>query len=422
MTRKILMVAFHFPPLFGSSGIQRTLSFVDALHRSADFQPVVLSASRSAYEVSSDSQLGDLPPDLQVRRALALDSARHLSIGGKYLEFTSQPDRWVSWYPFAVLAGLRLIRRYSPAAIWSTYPIATAHMIAATLQKLSGLPWISDFRDPMVEFDPVEQQWHPPNTRLRNMRSRIERRCVERSSKLVFCTEGARSICLERYSGLELEHTAIVTNGYSERTFAEIEGPPATEPHNSVLTIVHSGTLYPGSDRDPRPFFEALHGLRMAGFMDAHPMRIVLRASAFDDVYRSSIERLQLASIVEFAPAVPYRDALQEMLTADGLLLFQGHTSNPAIPAKLYEYLRAKTPIFAMVDNAGETAGLLRRFGIRSLAPLDDAEAIQSAFRSFIDNGRLRARVDYDYGLLRSVSREAQAEVFINLVDRLTTP
>ena len=32
-----------------------------------------------------------------------------------------------------------------------TYPIATAHLIGAELQRRSGLPWIADFRDPMAQ-------------------------------------------------------------------------------------------------------------------------------------------------------------------------------------------------------------------------------------------------------------------------------
>ena len=52
--RKILMVAYHFPPLAGSSGIQRTLRFVQHL-TALGWQPIVLTASPWAYaQTSSD--------------------------------------------------------------------------------------------------------------------------------------------------------------------------------------------------------------------------------------------------------------------------------------------------------------------------------------------------------------------------------
>ena len=54
---------------------------------------------------------------------------------------------------------MKMIRELKPAAIWSTYPIATAHLIGAELHRKTGLPWIADFRDPMAQdgypADPV---------------------------------------------------------------------------------------------------------------------------------------------------------------------------------------------------------------------------------------------------------------------------
>jgi hypothetical protein len=41
--KRILMIAYHFPPLAGSSGIQRTLRFVQHLPKFG-WEPIVLSA------------------------------------------------------------------------------------------------------------------------------------------------------------------------------------------------------------------------------------------------------------------------------------------------------------------------------------------------------------------------------------------
>ena len=76
------MVAYHFPPLAGSSGIQRTLRFVQHLP-SFGWQPLVLTADTRAYERTSPDLQEALPPGTVVERAFALDTARHLSIGGR---------------------------------------------------------------------------------------------------------------------------------------------------------------------------------------------------------------------------------------------------------------------------------------------------------------------------------------------------
>lgn len=79
--KRILMIAYHFPPLAGSSGIQRTLRFVQHLP-SFGWQPLVITASPRAYERTSDDLVPEVPSDPMVHRAFALDTARHLSLGG----------------------------------------------------------------------------------------------------------------------------------------------------------------------------------------------------------------------------------------------------------------------------------------------------------------------------------------------------
>ena len=114
----VLMIAYHFPPLAGSSGIQRTLRFVQQLP-TLGWQPLVLTTQLRAYERVSNDLLRDVPPQTPVRRAFALDAARHMSVGGRYVGATARPDRWASWQFDGVRQGLKLIKEFRPRAIWS---------------------------------------------------------------------------------------------------------------------------------------------------------------------------------------------------------------------------------------------------------------------------------------------------------------
>jgi hypothetical protein len=69
--KRVLMIAYHFPPLAGSSGIQRTLRFVQQLPRFG-WQPLVLTTRIGAYERTSHDLEDKLPTDTVVRRAFAL--------------------------------------------------------------------------------------------------------------------------------------------------------------------------------------------------------------------------------------------------------------------------------------------------------------------------------------------------------------
>ena len=378
------MIAFHFPPWKGSSGLERTLSFYRHLPEH-DWLPIVLTAATSAYPATSDERMDGVRDDDRVSRAFALDATRHLAIRGRYPGLAAVPDPWASWAIAAVPRGLLLARKRRPTAIWSTYPIPTAHVIGYVLSKLTGLPWITDFRDPMVETDSRTGTKYPTNARIRQVRLWIEAKCARHAARAVFCTDGAREIFLDRYPAFPRGHAVVIPNGYDEAAFTAAASTVAPlPPRPGVITLVHSGVLYPGPDRDPIHFFAGLRSL-----LDENPqwhgrIRIVLRATGFDDRYAPKIEELGLSGTVTLEPPVSYQEALAEMLAADGLLLFQGYTSNPAVPAKLYEYLRARKPILAMVDAFGDTASLLRREGVGHLAPIDDDMAISAALASFL--------------------------------------
>lgn len=421
-SRRVLLIAFHFPPFKGSSGLERTLAFSRNLQRSG-WQPLVLSVHPRAYPATSDERMGDIPPDVVVERAFALDTSRHLAIRGSYPGWAALPDRWVSWALGAIPRGLRVIRRVQPLAIWSTYPIATAHIIGWALHRLTGLPWIADFRDPMVEFNQRKKVWAPANTALRKARLWIERRCALHATRVVFCTRGALEIFASRYPDFPRERAAVIPNGYDEASFAGlVPAHPEAPGGTGGLTLLHSGVLYPGPDRDPSAF---LQGVRRV--LDEHPewrqrLRIVLRATGFDPQYAPLIASLGLDDVVELAPAIPYRQALAEMLAADGLLVFQGYTSNPAIPAKVYEYLRARRPILALLDSAGDTAALLREAGVGTILPIEDADAIAAGFETFVASLAAGSLEVLPEGLLARFERGQGSSRLAALLDACAEP
>ena len=380
MNPRVLLVAYHYPPCTGSSGIQRALTFSRYLPE-CGWDPIVLSAHPRAYEQSAPDQLKDIPAGVPVHRAFALDTKRHLSVRGRYPGFAALPDRWAAWAFGAIPAGLRLVRRYRPRAIWSTYPIATAHRIGYWLHRWTGLPWIADFRDSMTE------EGYPSDPKQFRAFKKIERRAMEHAAKVVFTTPGAVRMYQERYPSVPRDRFVVLPNGYDEAPFAEAERDLPARPAGRPLTLVHSGILYP-SERDPRPFFDALAELKRTGAVDAKSLRIVLRATGHDGVHAPEIAKRGIEDLIALEPQVPYREALKEMLLADGLLLFQASNCNHQVPAKVYEYFRARRPVLALTDARGDTAAVLRDAGIDTIVPLDDAAAIARGLTAFLAQAR----------------------------------
>jgi glycosyltransferase involved in cell wall biosynthesis len=409
------MVAFHFPPLAGSSGIQRTLRFAQHLP-ALGWHPIVLTAHPRAYEATSGDLTAEIPPDAIVRRAFALDASRHLAIRGRYPAIAARPDRWVSWWLGAVPEGLRLIRRHRPDVIWSTYPIATAHAIGATLARRSGLPWIADFRDPMA------QEGYPADPLTWRRFAEIEARAIREAALSVFATPGAARTYRERYPDVPADRFRVIENGYDEETFAAAELGLATRRPLVAgrMTLLHSGIVYP-SERDPTALLAALRRLLDRGALDPAGVRIRFRAPGQGSHLARLIAEQRLDSLVEVAPSLPYREAIEEMLLADALVVLQASNCNDQVPAKLYEYARAGRPILALTDPAGDTAATARSFRLDAIAPLDSVEEIERALPVFLDAvKRSTARLP-EPRAVAAASRRARSQELLALLEEVSS-
>jgi glycosyltransferase involved in cell wall biosynthesis len=405
------MIAYHFPPFAGSSGIQRTLRFVQHLP-ALGWEPTVLTAHPRAYERTSHDLSADVPAGVVVERAFALDTARHLAIAGNYPAFLARPDRWMTWRFGAVPAGLRLIRDRRPDVLWSTYPIATAHIIGAALEHRSGLPWVADFRDPMA------QDGYPEDPRTWQSFKRIEERAVTRARFSVFTTPGAARTYRDRYPTMS-DRITVIENGFDEESFAGLSADRALHaPLNpGAVTLLHSGVVYP-SERDPTRLFEATRQMVERGVLRRGEFKIRFRAATHDALLRRLARDNAIEDFVELLPPIPYRSAIEEMVRADGLLVLQAANCNEQIPAKLYEYLRAGRPIIALTDPRGDTAGLLREAGLDTVARLDSIDEIAALLGRFIDAVRANRATLPDPVYVESTSRRRRASSLAALLER----
>ncbi|MDP3537323.1 MAG: glycosyltransferase [Azonexus sp.] len=412
--KRLLMVAYHFPPVRVSSGIQRTLKFCTYL-RENGWDPLVLTISPRAYEVINPDQVKEIPEDVVVERAFGLDTARQLAFKGKYLRWMAQPDRWVSWWPGAVWTGMGMVKKYKPDAIFTTFPIATANLIGLSLSKRTGLPWVADFRDAMTEED------YPRDPLTWKVQRRLEAASVKQCSRAVFTTQPTRDMYAERYPEIPESRWAVIENGYDENNFNDaesgLEQAPLGKP--GQLTLVHSGLLYP-KERDPRAFFAALSKLKLAGVITADNLQILLRATGADELYRPQLAALDLEDIVKLEPVIAYRDALREMLRADGLLLFQGSVCNHQIPAKIYEYYRSGKPIFSLVDRSGISSRMLTEVGADDQATISDEQNIAASMSAFLDKLRHGNGQGVSLELAATNSRRSRTKELASILNQLT--
>ncbi|MDQ6767280.1 MAG: glycosyltransferase family 4 protein [Candidatus Eremiobacteraeota bacterium] len=412
-----LFVAYHYPPEASSSGVLRTLKYTRYLGDHG-WRVTVIAPRADAYAVV-DSQLeAQIPTSVRILRTTYLNTKQHLSIGGVYPALLALPDPWVGWAPWAIAAGRRVLRDDPPDLIYSTSPHATAHLIAMRL-AMSGLPWVTDFRDPWIEEPP--EPGAPSGRLYRKINRHLEWRVVYRSNHIVTSTTHLRDVLRQRYPDLPSKKITAILNGYDEADFSG--APTPSGPASDHLLILHAGSVNP-EFRDPRPLFTALQRLASSGAIDLDRIRLrFIGAGPFGDsqAVNAALAETGLASRTEFVPRVPYVEALHELARADMLLLLQASDDTVGlVPAKLYEYLRTQRPVLALVRPGATSEVLAITGGGWAVDPRDakglDA-AITLAYRAW-DTGELISK-HADLTALRQFDRKALAGELAGVFDRL---
>jgi len=410
--KRVLMIAYHFPPIQGSSGVHRTVQFARHLPKFG-WEPLIVSVHPRAYPAIGSDWLGGLPKESKIVRAFALDSARHLSINNRYLGLTALPDRWVSWWPSGVFKCLQLIKKYKPDVLWSTFPVATAHLIGLTVQRITGLPWVADFRDPMV------QPTQPSSALQRRIYQYLEREIVAHSIVGVFVTRSGIKQYADCYPGKTHDYWQLIENGYDEDLFRNACGSAGNTADRDIdrpIRLVHSGLLY-SRGRNPFPFLVALNTFiqkNQASF------QVVFRGCGQEMDMKKRVSDMALDDFVKIEPPVSYTDAIKEMVQSDALVVFQGSEFNRQIPAKVYEYIRSGHPILALTDECGETARILKQWDGVYFADMNSPGPIELALTRLAEDIRLGKRPVRIPSAVIALSRGAGAEKLAGMLDHAT--
>ena len=169
--RSVLFVTYAFPPVSYVGGF-RTLRFVRHM-ADCEWQSQVLTPAPSRFTPNDEGMLAQIPNSVRIHRTRFVNPITFLnqiaeSLRGmpgplaritrlaaiiclRGLSWLTIPDHAVFWIPVAVLRGLVICRRDRPAVIVTSSPPASIHLVGILLQAFTGIPWIADFRDPILD-------------------------------------------------------------------------------------------------------------------------------------------------------------------------------------------------------------------------------------------------------------------------------
>jgi glycosyltransferase involved in cell wall biosynthesis len=389
--KKVLVIAYYTPPL-GMSGVMRVTKLVKFLPRFG-WDPIVLTVRRIAYYHYDEDLLKDWP-GIAVHRTCSMDPARLRGLllpnrpvartgtgrAGRLANVLCFPDAKIGWYPFALASGKSIIRSEQPNALFATAPPFTGLKVGMALKRFSGLPLVSDFRDPWpMGFVP------PPAWRMARTR-RFRKNALNLSDAVLAVNQGTASF---------LDGKAeVIENGYDPD---EMSVPPV---RFDGFSIVYVGNVWE-NEPEFRTVVEAVQNL-------PH-VRLRLVGGLSDKLKRE----LAVHSNFEHLGLLSHARTLAVMKGADLLLYIP--KPNQAAGIKLYEYLGAGRPILSVGNERTEAEELIERHGAGRVARPTRAE-VRSAIEAMA-----RGEFRFSFTGVERYSRLAQAERLARVLAEVTS-
>jgi glycosyltransferase involved in cell wall biosynthesis len=261
------------------------------------------------------------------------------------------PDDRVGWLPFALWAGWRLCQRPEtrPTVLLSSSFPHTAHLVGYILHRMTGVPWVADFRDGWTQnpyFGP------PPRGIRHGIQHWLEKLVVRRAQGVIAVSEPiVRHLQSLRREGSPV---LLLPNGFDPKDYPA-EGSVSVRPG----TIVYTGTLF--GKRSPEGFFRAVAAVLQTK-QDA-ALRLVFQTQ-LEPAYWDFAKELGIAQRLELLPMGSHSSALALQQQGDLLLLLEpdGPGAEIMMTQKVFEYLGSGRPILAMVPE-GACRELLKKTG-----------------------------------------------------------
>jgi glycosyltransferase involved in cell wall biosynthesis len=308
------------------------------------------------------------------------DETRFLSTLKRFiLSLLFIPDCHQGWIPFATIRALRIIYKHKPRYLITTGPPFSAHIIGIIVRMVSGVRWISDFRDPW-SFN--KQQFGSTTSSVSVMVNKwLEAIAIHLSYRVVSVTPSMTKAYQQLYVGSDISKWVTLSNGFDAGEFLAL-GPISKAKR---FTIDYLGGF--NYTRSPHMLLEAIKDMLRDGLMEKSTVSVkfigLCRYIGGEPVQRL-IEDFGLKDVVEIIDFLPRHDALKHMRQAHVLLLL-ANGQEEQIPGKTYEYLGAGSHILAVTEEESATGQLLKSIEGCAIVELGDVRGMKQVLKKWYD-------------------------------------
>lgn len=388
--RKVLVITYYWPPS-GGAGVQRWLKFVKYF-REFGWEPIVYTPENPEAPAIDNSLLKDVPKNVTVLKTKIwepynlyknfIGQKKEEKINAGFLSEKKKPGLaekisvWIRgnvfipdarkfWVKPSVKFLSEYLKKNPVDAIVSTGPPHSMHLIALGLKKKFNIPWLADFRDPWTNIDFYDKLMLTKFSDAKH--KKLELDVLKNADKIVIVSwNWAKDF--QKIFNREVE---VITNGFDEEDF-----PKEKIPLDEKFSVSHIGAM--NKDRNPHQFWKALSELLKENISLRNNLQIRLIGKN-DIAVIQSIEDNGLKNFTDIISYLPHNEVLKQICSSQILLLPLNDTLNTLgiIPGKLFEYLAAKRPIFAIGNENGDSAKIIRDASAGTTCDFKDKEKMK---------------------------------------------
>ncbi len=407
-----LIISPSYPPWQTVGGLRAALMakhLVRKGHRCAVITLATECLPRTDPEfVSLDKEIAQfrVAPELVV--PYSLNSADGRPPGFIHKLFRKFTTYWKldDWYWWALKAANAYIKspHFAPDVVFSSALPFAAHITGRMLSQYFSALWIADYRDlwlgqPYMQVGPVE----------RNRRLRLQKKLLARAH-LITCVSDTMKTVLRDQINMDVPIRTWM-NAFDDDDCCLARGGSISA---RQLIFLYTGRLYEGY-RDFQSFFGALAALREN--KHSLPSFSVNYAGPDGRIFCKQAEAYRMEEHVRDLGMLPRQKALELQAQADLLLLSIGTGRDDeamVLTGKVFEYLAARRPIFAIGNTEGDLGKLLTQTRAGCIYRPDDIKGITSRLEEWFSTFTGTGRVPYE-----GVEEEIRKHAWSNRVEEL---
>ena len=357
INNKLLIISYYWPPS-GGSGVQRWLNFSNILVKNG-WDITVFTAEKANYPITDNRLEQTVDESIKVFRVPILEPAGFFKTNNtdnvKSLSFFQRiilwiranlffPDSRMFWIKNVTNQATKYIKQNNIDCLITTAPPFSTHVIGLNIKKNTNIKWVSDFRDPWVDF--FQFKLLPMSSFIRNKHSKFENKCLNFADAII-----TTSPSLTKTYSLKNSNSYTLTNGFNSII---------DNKETDKFLMMYSGVMK--SIQNPKSFWKILKEicLENQNFSDDLLVRFI---GNFDKEIVNNNDIKLIESKIKFEKYLEKSKLDIEMSKAKVLILSSVNlnTVNNIIPGKLFYYFSFKRPILAFSKLNSDVSDIISR-------------------------------------------------------------